>query len=69
MNLFTKHPTLQEMTWGQHCWLALIVAIRLLLTAIIFFVHAVFPFIKIPEWLNLLDSATFLIKENDRRNG
>ena len=68
VNLFTKHPreTVDE-TWGQHCYFALGVGIRLIFTSLIFIVHGIFPFISIPRWLNLEESIRFLEKENNNR--
>ena len=68
VNLFTKHPreTVDE-TWGQHCYFALGVGIRLIFTSLIFIVHGIFPFISIQRWLNLEESIRFLEKENNNR--
>ena len=67
-NPFTKHPreAVGE-TWGQHCYFAIGVGIRLIFTSLIFIVHGVFPFISIPKWLNLEESIKFLDKENKYR--
>ena len=67
-NPFTKHPreTVNE-TWGQHCYFAVGVGIRLIFTSLIFIVHGIFPFISIPKWLNLEESMRFLNKENKNR--
>ena len=44
-NLFTIHPIKNaNETWWQHCQFAVSVGIRLVFTAIIFIIHAVFPF-------------------------
>ena len=67
-NPFTKHPkeTVGE-TWGQHCYFAIGVGIRLIFTSLIFILHGAFPFISIPKWLNLEESIKFLKKENEYR--
>ena len=67
-NPFTKHPkdTVGE-SWGQHCYFAIGVGIRLIFTSLIFIVHGIFPFISIPKWLNLEESIRFLAKENQNR--
>ena len=67
-NLFKKHPqeTVGE-TWGQHCYFAVGVGIRLIFTSLIFILHGIFPFISIPKWLNLEESIRFLEKENEYR--
>ena len=64
-NPFTKHPreTVNE-TWGQHCYFAVGVGIRLIFTSLIFIIHGIFPFISIPKWLNLEESIRFLDREN-----
>ena len=64
-NPFTEHPkeTVGE-TWGQHCYFAVSVGIRLIFTSLIFILHGIFPFISIPKWLNLEESIRFLDKEN-----
>ena len=64
-NPFTKHPrgAVGE-TWGQHCYFAVGVGIRLIFTSLIFILHGIFPFISIPKWLNLEESIRFLDKEN-----
>ena len=67
-NPFTKHPKENNMkNWWCHCKSALCVGIRLLFTSLVFIVHGIFPFIKIPKWLNLTDSANFLLEENKKR--
>ena len=67
-NPFTKHPReAVDETWGQHCYFAVGVGIRLIFTSLIFILHGIFPFISIPKWLNLEESIIFLNKENDYR--
>ena len=67
MNIFTKHPREQHFkSWWKHCRFAFSIGIRLLITSLIFILHGIFPFIKIPSWLNLMDSALFLIDENNK---
>ena len=68
-NPFTKHPIeCVNETWGQHCYFAVGVGIRLIFTSLIFIVHGIFPFIPIPKWVNLTDSALYLLKENEKRD-
>ena len=68
MNLFIKHPRENaNETWWQHCQFAIGVAIRLIFTSIMFIIHALFPFIGIPRWLNIEDTIGFLEKENEDR--
>ena len=67
-NPFTKHQRdAGGETWGQHCYFAIGVGIRLIFTSLIFIVHGIFPFISIPRWLNLEESIRFLEKENNNR--
>ena len=67
-NLFTKHPReCVDETWWQHCQFAIGVSIRLVFTSIIFIVHAFFPFVGIPRWLNLEDTIVILERENQDR--
>ena len=67
-NPFTKHPReCVNETWWKHCQFAIGVGIRLVFTAIIFVIHAVFPFVTIPRWLNLEDTIVFLERENQDR--
>ena len=67
-NPFSKHPreTVNE-SWGEHCYFAIGVGVRLIFTSIIFIVHGIFPFIAIPKWLNLEESIRFLKIENENR--
>ena len=67
-NPFTKHPReCVDENWWQHCQFAIVVSIRLVFTSIIFVIHAVFPFVGIPRWLNLEDTIVFLERENQDR--
>jgi len=67
-NPFTKHPReCVGETWWRHCQFAIGVGVRLVFTAIIFVIHAVFPFVGIPRWLNLEDTIVFLERENENR--
>ena len=68
-NPFTKHPreNVGE-TWWEHCKFATHIGVRLFFTSFIFFIHGIFPFIPIPKWINLTDSALYLLKENKKRS-
>ena len=69
LNLFTKHPRENaDETWWKHCKFACGIGLRLYLTSFIFIIHGIFPFIKIPKWVNLTDSAMYLLKENEKRH-
>ena len=68
-NPFTEHPKrCVNETWSQHCRFTLHVAARLIVTAVVFVLHGLFPFISIPRWLNLEDTIKFLKEENDDRS-
>ena len=67
-NPFTKHPKLNAgMRWFQHLKFAWCIGIRLLISAVAFLVHGVFPFGKIPETFNLTDTALYLLSEEENR--
>ena len=67
-NIFTKHPKENaHESWWTHCKFACSIGFRLYLTSFIFIIHGIFPFIKIPKWINLTDSAMYLLKENEKR--
>ena len=67
-NPFTKHPRENaDETWWKHCKFACGIGLRLYLTSFIFIIHGVFPFIKIPKWVNLTVSALYLLEENEKR--
>ena len=69
LNLFTKHPRENaDETWWKHCKFACGIGCRLFFTSFIFIIHGIFPFIKIPKWINLTYSANYLLKENEKRN-
>ena len=68
-NPFTKHPIEHaNESWWTHCKFACSIGLRLYLTSFIFIIHGIFPFIPIPKWVNLTDSANYLLKENEKRN-
>ena len=67
-NPFTEHPKNNaNETWWEHCKFACCIGLRLYFTSWFFIVHGIFPFIKIPKWINLTDSALYLLKENEKR--
>ena len=69
VNLFNKHPRENaNETWWEHCKFATHIGFRLFFTSFYFIIHGVFPFIKIPRWVNLTDSAIYLLKENEKRS-
>ena len=65
LNIFNRHPHMvAHQTWWGHCKFATKIAIRLFFTCFMFIIHAIFPFLSIPKWLNLEESALFLLEEN-----
>ena len=67
-NPFTKHPRENNMKgWWKHCKSACCIGFRLYVSSWFFIVHGIFPFIPIPKWINLTDSAMYLLKENEKR--
>ena len=67
-NPFTRHPKENNMKgWFPHCKSAICIGVRLYFTSLLFIIHGIFPFIPIPRWLNLNDSANYLLKENKKR--
>ena len=66
-NPFTEHPRHADETWWQHFKFAVSIGIRLYFTSWVFIIHGIFPFIKIPKWVNLTDSAKYLLDENEKR--
>ena len=68
-NPFSKHPReCVGETWLQHCKFTMILACGLYVTSWIFVIHGIFPFVPIPRWVNLTDSALYLLKENEKRD-
>ena len=68
-NPFTKHPRENGMeSWWSHCKSACLIGLRLYVSSWFFIIHGIFPFIPIPKWVNLTDSANYLLKENKKRS-
>ena len=65
LDLFTKHPKSTNQTYFQHAFIAISIGIRLLRSSSMFFIHSIFPFIKIPELLNLESTALYLFEKNN----
>ena len=59
--MFTKHPNAKGLTYIQHAKRAGLMGIRLLLSAMFFIVHSLFPFIPIPRKLNCHDMVHALV--------
>ena len=62
--LFTSHPAEKDSTYLEHARLALTIGLRLSASSVMFFIHAVFPFIKIPNCFNLEAMSLYLFDKN-----
>ena len=67
-NPFTKHPkeAVGE-TWLEHYLFTIKVANYSFIVAIVFIIHGIFPFLKIPKFLNLEAFKEWLDKANSDR--
>ena len=63
--LFTKHPESIGQTYFQHASFAVKIGMKLFLSSCMFLIHGIFPFIKIPELLNLESTALYLFEKNN----
>lgn len=65
MNIFTKHTQQQGVTYLEHLFFAVGIAIRLFNTVIAFTLHGIFPFIDIRKDLDLEATARFINAQNN----
>ena len=65
MNIFTKHTRQQGVTYFEHLFFAIGIAIRLANTVIAFALHGIFPFIDIKKELDLEATARFINARNN----
>lgn len=65
MNPFTQHTQQQGITYFEHWYFTMGIAVRLSSSVIAFAAHALFPFIDIDATLDLEATADFLQKRND----
>jgi Family of unknown function (DUF6356) len=63
-NPFTVHPLSKGQTYLEHLLTASTIGLRLLISAFAFILHSIFPFVPIPQPLNLEALALFLLQEN-----
>lgn len=63
-NPFIEHPHSKGQTYLEHLFTASNIGLRLLISASAFILHSIFPFIPIPQPLNLEAIALFLLQEN-----
>ena len=67
-NPFRQHPKNNAgMSWFSHFKFAWYIGFRLLLTALVFLIHGIFPFIRIPAKINLTETALHLHREEENR--
>lgn len=64
MNMFSRHPNEQGITYLEHLVFAIGIAGRLLASVIAFALHAVLPFSPIARRLDLEATAAFLLERN-----
>ena len=60
-----KHLKERKVTYLQHFIFALRVSLKLTFASTAFFIHALFPFIKIPYNLNLESMSLYLFERNN----
>lgn len=65
MNIFTKHTRQQGVTYLEHLFFAVGIALRLANTVIAFTLHGIFPFIDIRKELDLEATARFINAKNN----
>ena len=64
-NPFTKHPKENGYSgFFSHFVFAASISLRLTAAAATFFMHAFFPFVPIPKFLNLEMTIQYLIRKN-----
>lgn len=65
MNIFTEHTQQQGVTYLEHMFFAIGIAIRLANSVIAFTLHGIFPFIEIKRELDLDATARFINAKNN----
>ena len=67
-NPFTYHPRkCANRSYFQHFLFAFGLGLRLITTGIVFIIHSIFPFIKIPAKIILTETALHLHREEENR--
>tara|TARA_A100001515_G_scaffold11659_3_gene9103 strand:+ start:15678 stop:15896 length:219 start_codon:yes stop_codon:yes gene_type:complete len=66
--LFCKHPRESGKTWLQHTLFAFGVSVKLSVSSLLFFLHALAPFVPIPDAYNLEAMSSYLLKKNEEAN-
>lgn len=64
MNIFTEHTQERGITYFEHGYFAMSIAMRLFSSVIAFTLHAIFPFIDIERELDLEATIVFLDEHN-----
>ena len=67
IELFTKHPNSVGETYWGHFKFAVIASLRLAVSSVVFFVHAVFPFVQVPKPFDLVSTCAWLSETQERR--
>ena len=65
INIFTEHTQQQGVTYLEHMFFAICIAIRLANSVIAFTLHGIFPFIDIKTDLDLEATARFISAKNN----
>lgn len=65
MKLFTEHTQKQGVTYMEHLVFAVGIAVRLLISAIVFLLHGILPFVDIRKELDLEATRDYLDEQND----
>jgi len=65
MNILTNHTQQQGVTYLEHMFFAVGIAVRLSNSVIAFALHGIFPFIDIKKELDLEETARFINAKNN----
>ena len=65
MNIFIQHTQQQGVTYLEHLFFAVGIAVRLANSVIAFTLHGIFPFIDIKKELDLEATARFINTKNN----
>ena len=64
MTIFTNHPHEQGVSYSEHLGFAIGISGRLLMSVVVFILHALFPFISIDREFDLEATSAFLLERN-----
>ena len=65
--LFKKHLEEKSVSYSSHASFAMDISLRLALSSVVFLVHAIFPFVKIPDCFNLEAMSIYLFDKNQKK--